>query len=133
MGAAGIFSGKTRESVQSPEKNQNPPDPDLQNAKMTLFFKVQFVQEIKDMDVKKEFYGDGLTQLHFVGGLVRCDFATLQPNTAGTGEAPIPEKSLRLVMPLPGFLKTYDTMKALLDRMLDAGIVKKNLIEKLDD
>ena len=133
MGAAGIFSGKTRESVQSPEKKSKSARSGLAKRKDDTIFQVQFVQEIKDMDVKKEFYGDGLTQLHFVGGLVRCDFATLQPNTAGTGEAPIPEKSLRLVMPLPGFLKTYDTMKALLDRMLDAGIVKKNLIEKLDD
>lgn len=85
------------------------------------------------MDVKKEYYGDGMTQIHFVGGLVRYDFATLQPDSSGKGAGPLPEKNLRLVMNLPGFLKTFDTMRALLDRMLDAGIVKKNLIEKLDD
>lgn len=85
------------------------------------------------MNVKKEYYGDGLTQLHFVGGLVRCDFATLQPDPSGNGSAPRPEKNLRIVMNLPGFLKTFDTMKALLDRMQEAGIVKKNQIEKLDD
>ena len=85
------------------------------------------------MNVKKEYYGDGLTQLHFVGGLVRYDFATLQPDPSGNGGTPIPKRNLRLVMNLSGFLKTYDTMKTLLDRMIDAGIVKKNLIEKLDD
>ncbi len=85
------------------------------------------------MDVKKEFYGDGLTQLHFAGGMVRFDFATFQPDASGNGGKPVPEKCFRLVMNLHGFLTTFDTMKKLTDKMLEAGILKKNFTEKLDD
>ena len=35
------------------------------------------------MQVKEEFYGDGMPQIHFAGGLVRMDFATFQPDPAG--------------------------------------------------
>ena len=60
------------------------------------------------MDIKKEFYGDQLVQIHFAGGLV---------------------------MNMQGFLTTFDTMKKLADRMVEAGILKRNinLKEKLDD
>jgi len=85
------------------------------------------------MEVKKEYYGDGMVQIHFVGGLVRYDFATLQPDPSGSGKQPVPEKNFRMVMNLPGFLRTFDTMQKLVDRMLDAGILKRNLLEKLDD
>ena len=37
------------------------------------------------MQVKEEFYGDGMPQIHFAGGLVRMDFATFQPDPGGGG------------------------------------------------
>ena len=79
------------------------------------------------MKIRKELYGDGLTQIHFAGGLVRFDFATFQPD--GQGGAPVAEKNFRLVMNLHGFLTTFDTMK----KLLAAGILKKNFTGKLDD
>ncbi len=85
------------------------------------------------MDVKEEFYGDGLTKLHFAGGMVRFDFATFQPDVSGQGGAPVPEKNFRLVMNLQGFLTMFDTMKKLTDKMLEAGLLRKNFTEKLDD
>ena len=84
------------------------------------------------MDIKKEFYGDRMIQIHFAGGLVRCDFETVQPETASFNRDGT-ENKFRLVMNLQGFLRTFDTMKKLTDRMLDAGILKRNLVEKLDD
>ena len=83
------------------------------------------------MKIRKELYGDGLTQIHFAGGLVRFDFATFQPD--GQGGTPVAEKNFRLVMNLHGFLTTFDTMKKLTEKMLAAGILKKNFTGKLDD
>ena len=85
------------------------------------------------MNIKKEFYADGLTQLHFAGGMVRFDFATFQPDTSGKGGAPLPQKNLRLVMNLHGFLTMFDTMTKLSDKMLEAGLLRKNFTGKLDD
>ena len=70
------------------------------------------------MQVKEEFYGDGMPQIHFAGGLVRMDFATFQPDPAG--KEPTSEK-------------TFDTMKKLAERMVEIGVLKRNLTEKVDD
>ena len=46
---------------------------------------------------KKEIYADGIGQIHFAGAMVRFDFVTLQPK--GEGEAPVPESTVRIIMP----------------------------------
>ena len=86
------------------------------------------------MDIQKEYYGDHLEQIHFSGGLIRCDFVTIQPNPNNPDMVGT-EKTFRLVMNMQGFLTTFDTMKKLADRMVEAGILKRNidLKEKLDD
>lgn len=86
------------------------------------------------MDIKREFYGDQLVQIHFAGGLIRYDFATIQPTPDAQNKVST-EKTFRLVMNMQGFLTTFDTMKKLADRMVEAGILKRNinLKEKLDD
>lgn len=83
------------------------------------------------MQVKEEFYGDGMPQIHFAGGLVRMDFATFQPDPAG--KEPTSEKKFRLVMNMQSFLSTFDTMKKLAERMVEIGVLKRNLTEKVDD
>lgn len=83
------------------------------------------------MQVKEEFYGDGMPQIHFAGGLVRMDFATFQPDPGG--KEPKPEKNFRLVMNMQSFLSTFDTMKKLAERMVEVGVLKRNLTEKVDD
>ena len=40
------------------------------------------------MENKKEIFADGISQIHFAGGMVRFDFVTLQP--AEDGAAPVP-------------------------------------------
>lgn len=84
------------------------------------------------MNITKEYYGDRLAQIHFAGGLVRCDFANVQPEASAFDKNET-EETFRLVMNLQGFLRTFDTMKKLAERMADAGILKRSLIEKLDD
>ena len=83
------------------------------------------------MQVKEEFYGDGMPQIHFAGGLVRMDFATFQPDPGG--KEPKPEKNFRLVMNMQSFLSTFDTMQKLAERMVEIGVLKRNLTEKVDD
>ena len=73
---------------------------------------------------KKEIFADGIGQIHFAGGMVRFDLVTLQP--AEDGNAPVPESRTRLIMPPQGFLATFNSMQQLIDKLVKAGVVKKN-------
>ena len=73
---------------------------------------------------KKEIFADGIGQIHFAGGMVRYDFVTLQPGEEG--KAPVPQSSIRIIMPPQGFLATFNSMQQLIDKLLDAGILQKN-------
>ena len=76
------------------------------------------------MTEKKEIFADGIGQIHFVGGMVRYDFITLNPTE--NGKAPVPEASVRVIMPPQGFLNTFNSMQQLIDKLLDAGVLQKN-------
>ena len=74
--------------------------------------------------MKKEIYADGIGQIHFAGNMVRFDFMTLQPGAEGT--APTPEFNERIIMPPQGFLGAFNSMQQLIDKLLAAGVLKKN-------
>ncbi len=76
------------------------------------------------MSEKKELFADGIGQIHFAGGMVRFDFVTLQP--AEDGKPPVPESSVRIIMPPQGFLGAFNSMQNLIDKLLDAGVLQKN-------
>ena len=73
---------------------------------------------------KQEIFADGMGQIHFAGGMVRFDFVTLQPGVNGT--APIPEANARVIMPPQGFLAAFNSMQQLIDKLVEAGVLKKN-------
>ena len=73
---------------------------------------------------KKEIFADGIGQIHFAGGMVRFDFVTLQPQAEG--QAPLPESSMRIIMPPQGFLAAFNSMQQLIDKLVEAGVLKKN-------
>ena len=73
---------------------------------------------------KKEIYADGVGQIHFAGGMVRYDFVTLQP--AEDGKAPEAQSNVRVIMPPQGFLAAFNSMQQLIDKLLEAGVLKKN-------
>ncbi len=75
-------------------------------------------------DIKKELFADGIGQIHFAGGMVRFDLVTLQPGEEG--KAPTPESHTRLIMPPQGFLAAFNSMQQLIDKLVDAGVLKKN-------
>ena len=74
---------------------------------------------------KNEIFADGMGQIHFAGGMVRFDFVTLQPSSVN-GAAPIPEANTRIIMPPQGFLAAFNSMQQLIDKLVEAGVVKKN-------
>ena len=76
------------------------------------------------MDEKKEIYADGIGQIHFAGAMVRFDFITLQPEA--DGKAPTPRSNMRIIMPPQGFLSAFNSMQQLIDKLVEAGVLKKN-------
>lgn len=74
--------------------------------------------------MKQEYYADGLGQIHFAGNMVRFDFITLQPGPDGT--APTPENNFRVIMPPQGFLGAFNSMQQLIDKLVAAGVLRKN-------
>ena len=76
------------------------------------------------MEIKKEMYADGIGQIHFAGNMVRFDFVTLQPEE--DGKAPVPQASMRVIMPPQGFLAAINSMQQLIDKLLEAGVLQKN-------
>jgi hypothetical protein len=76
------------------------------------------------MEKKNEIYADGIGQIHFVGGMVRFDFVTLQPGEEG--QPPVPSPKVRIIMPPQGFLAAYNSMQQLIGKLVDAGVLKKN-------
>jgi len=75
------------------------------------------------MAEKQEIFADGMGQIHFAGGMVRFDFVTLQPSE--DGKAPTAEASTRIIMPPQGFLSAFNSMQQLIDRLVEAGVLKK--------
>ena len=76
------------------------------------------------MSDKKEIFADGIGQIHFTGGMVRFDFMTLQPDEEG--KKPAPQSNIRIIMPPQGFLTAFNSMQQLIDKLVEAKVLKKN-------
>ena len=83
------------------------------------------------MSEKKEIFADGIGQIHFAGGMVRFDFVTLQPTE--DGKAPVPQGTIRVIMPPNGFLGAFNSMQQLIDKLLEAGVLQKTQNAKQKD
>ena len=73
---------------------------------------------------KTEIFADGIGQIHFAGNMVRFDFVTLQPSD--DGKAPVAESKIRVIMPPQGFLGAFGSMQKLINKLVEAGVLKKN-------
>ena len=73
---------------------------------------------------RRELYFDGVGQIHFAGNMVRFDMVTLQPGA--DGQAPTPAPAFRVVMPPQGFLGAFNSMQQLIDKLVEAGVLRKN-------
>ena len=72
---------------------------------------------------KKEIYADGIGQIHFAGNMVRFDFVTLQPTEEG--QAPVAQSNVRVIMPPQGFFNAMGSMQQLVDKLIEAGLLRK--------
>ncbi|MBF0627951.1 MAG: hypothetical protein HQL91_07000 [Magnetococcales bacterium] len=72
-----------------------------------------------------DIFADSIQHIDFSGGLVRLELVSAYPPRK-SGDDPINlQQSGRLVMPLDGFLSTFQAMQNLIDQLLKAGIVQK--------
>ncbi len=83
------------------------------------------------MDRKCESFVDGVEKIHFLGGLVRIDLGTLQPNDANPDQ-PKMEFSERLITTPEGFLRIYNSFQQLAEHLLKQGVLKKNEAPRID-
>lgn len=76
------------------------------------------------MNEKKEIFADGVGQIHFIGGMVRFDFVTLQSEE--DAKTPVTQGRIRIIMPPQGFLSAFSSMQQLIDKLVEAGMLQKN-------
>ena len=67
-------------------------------------------------------YIDGISQVHFMNGMIKMDLFTLQPQPDAE---PLQEKAGQLVMTPQGFLSALGAMQQLADKLVEAGIIQK--------
>ena len=53
-----------------------------------------------------------------------ASISSLQPGADGA--APTPEPCFRVIMPPQGFLGAFNSMQQLIDKLVDAGVLRKN-------
>ena len=76
------------------------------------------------MNCRKEIFVDGIGQIHFTGGMVRFDFVSVQPKEGSDKvETQVVQ---RIIMPPQGFLNMFGSMQQLIDKLVEAGVVRKN-------
>ena len=68
-------------------------------------------------------YIDGVSQAHFIDGLVRMDTFILSPRQGGE---PVPSEAGQLVMTPQGFLSMLGSMQQLADKLVEAGVLQKS-------
>ena len=67
-------------------------------------------------------YIDGISQVHFMNGMIKMDLFTLQPQANAD---PLQEKAGQLVMTPQGFLNALGAMQQLADKLVEAGVIQK--------
>ncbi len=75
------------------------------------------------MDNLREEYVDGVSQIHFVNGMVRIDLARAEPKEGQ--EKPEQYTFERLILNPQGFLSTFGAMQQLVDKLVEAGILQR--------
>ena len=82
------------------------------------------------MTDNQEIFADGLKEIHFLGGLLRLDFFSLDNPVLVQREEGKQEQMfthnerLRLVLPIPGFLETLDQMLHIRDELQKRGLIE---------
>lgn len=70
-----------------------------------------------------EIYTDGVSNAHWVSSMVKLDFVTHTPSEPN--EKPKAEPAVRIVMSPPALLNLADSVNALIEKLVEAGIFQK--------
>lgn len=72
---------------------------------------------------KTEIYSDGVSNIHWCGNMVKMDLVSYDPKE--NGKPPVPEVTTRIVMSPQGLLALSDSVNALIDKLVVAGVFQK--------
>ena len=78
-----------------------------------------------------EVFVDGPGQVSLSRGVVRMDFVTVEGHPVeGQGDADVAVKPVqRLIMTTEGMLRTYSSLKRVVDRLLEEGVIKEQPVD----
>lgn len=73
-----------------------------------------------------EVFADLIGEITFTGGVFRIDLLSLSPVERDAGGNPKAVLRQRIIMPPDGFLQSFTAMQDIMDKLVEAGIVKRN-------
>jgi hypothetical protein len=76
----------------------------------------------------QELFTDGISNINFSNGMVRIDLVSLRQSADGKNATT--ETVQRLILPPDGFLQAFGSMQQFVQKMVDAGVLKKNVPSK---
>ena len=71
-----------------------------------------------------QIYCDGISNVTFVGNMVRLDLVALSPTTKDQQGRPMPELRSQVVMPPEAFIRSFAMFQSLMKQLVDKGVVK---------
>lgn len=77
------------------------------------------------MTQELELFVDGIGEIGMMGGVVRVDLVSLSTQQRDAEGKPSMVFRQRLILPPEGFLRMFTTMQGLLNRLEEAGVVKR--------
>ncbi len=75
--------------------------------------------------MNQEIFADGISAIHVTGQLVRLDLMTVQPHLKSDNGQPVIEANQRIIMPLDGFLQSFNVQQDIVKQFIDKGVLKK--------
>ena len=88
---------------------------------------MKYKQECVTM--QQEIFADGISSIHITGNLVRIDLMTIQPHLQSDNGQPVVEITRRIIMPLEGFVQSLTLQEDIVNRLVTAGVLKKQQSE----
>ena len=74
-----------------------------------------------------EIFVDGLSQIHFIGGLTRLDFMTLYPENDGVSLSK--KANLRVIMNAQQAFLLRESLNTLIQRLQEDNVLQKPMVE----
>ena len=72
-----------------------------------------------------EIFADGVSNIHITGNLARIDLVTHQPQLQGENGEQVFSTNHRLILPLDAFMKLFQLQQETVQKMIEAGVLKK--------